>query len=154
MKRTGLADGILFVAVSIVCLLEGFHLSRTSDPLALHQELAPGLYVSLLGFVLLLAGVAHLIASRKAVMVERDAGDRATRVRLIAITLSLAGYVVLIALVGYLAATFVFFLLLFRIFGGQAWPRSAALSAAIAAVFYVVFVKYCDVIFPHAMLFG
>ena len=154
MNRTTLIDGTVFIVIGAVCIAEARHLSIVSDPNALHQELRPGLYVFLLGLVLLGAGVVHLIAHLRSARVAQGTVSRETRVRLTGMVLALAAYAVLIELVGYLAASVPFFLLVFRLFGVRSWPANIGLSALVAAVFYVVFVKYCDVIFPHGVLFG
>jgi len=154
MNKQAWADAIVFVAIGILCIVEARQLSATADPHMLHQELRPGLYVLILGIVLVVAGVTHAITQRGVALMAREVLERGARQRLAFVFGTLVGYAVLLPLVGYAAATFVSFVLLFRIFGVRSWPLNAVLSAASAAVFYVVFVRYCGVVFPRGALFG
>jgi len=63
-------------------------------------------------------------------------------------TATLGAYILAIDIVGYLAASFLFFLLELRIVGIKSWAKSIVSSIAFAVIYYLVFVRFCNMIFP------
>ena len=154
LNRTTLIDGLLFVVVGLVCMAEAYRLNGAQDTHLLHQELAPGFYIFLLGFVLATGGAAHLLLASRSTDAGRASSTTPMKIRLAGTFAALVGYALLLELVGYLIASMAFFLVLFRIFGVRSWLTNLILSAAFGGVFYLLFVHYLTVIFPRGLLFG
>lgn len=154
MKRAVLIEGILLLAISFVCIAEGIRLITDTDPKAVMDRLGPGFYVLILGIVLVTIGIAHLLVNcREKPDVERSLINREMKVRMITMIMALVVYCLLIDLIGYLVPSVVFFLLEFRIAGVKSWATSVALAFVVTGGFYVIFLKYCNMIFPRGILF-
>jgi hypothetical protein len=157
VNRAALIDSAAFIAISIVCLVEGFRLNVTANPHALSQRLAPGYYVVLLGAILLVAGIVHLVGGLR----RRDKpASRRAPAQAAAMTVGLAGivaalvlYAIMVTLIGYAVGTAVFFLVTFAIFNVRPWPLTIALSLGLAGVCYALFANYLGIIFPRGLLF-
>ena len=59
--------------------------------------------------------------------------------RMIGLCIGLAAYIAVLQPVGYPLATFVFFLLLLRVFANLSWLRALGFSACVAAASYLLF---------------
>jgi hypothetical protein len=153
-NRTALIDGLLFVIVGLICLVEAYRLNVSQDANLLHQELQPGFYIFLLGFALAASGVAHLLFASRSTEPGRTPSSWSMKVRPLYALAALVGYAVLIELVGYLAATIAFFLAVFWIFGVRSWLVNLILSAVFGVGDYLLFVHYLTITFPPGILFG
>lgn len=152
MNRTVLVEGILLLVFSFVCIFEGIHLVIYKDPHTLFDPIGPGFYVLTLSTFLMAVGFVHLIVNyKKNLDTEKVTISREMRKRMINMTAVLAIYILLINIIGYLLASIIFFLLEFRIVGIKSWPISIILTLLFTACFYVLFVHYCDMIFPHGI---
>ncbi len=63
----------------------------------------------------------------------------------------LALYILLIEIVGYLIASPIFFLLLFRILGITSWLRNLGLSIVCSILLYIIFVHWLAMVFPRGI---
>ena len=154
MNRTILVEGILFVVIGAVSIMEAYRLGNISDPTLLYQMLGPGLYIFMLGLVLIISGVVHIIVGyRISIATEKVAENKKISIRVVGVAMILSAYAFLIYYFGYLAASIPFFLLLFRIFGIRSWRTSIILSLLYAGACYAIFVQYCNVIFPRGIWF-
>ena len=156
VNRRTLIDAIAFIGIGAICLVEGYRLNITADPRALSQRLAPGFYILLLGGILLVTGVVHLVRNlrtRESVVPAAPGQRAAMTVGLAAIVAALAGYAILMNSIGYFVGTTLFFLAILAIFKVRPWPLTVALSLALGAAFYTIFVVYLDIIFPRGLLF-
>lgn len=134
-------------------MIEGLRLS--GDRTDLYQMMGPGAYISVLSLALMLTGAIHLIVNlRRSVGVERVPVSGIERTRMVGIVVLLCANIFLIELAGYTVALVIFFLAVFRILEVKSWRTNIILSLSLAAVYYVVFVKFCDVIFPPGILFS
>ena len=84
-------------------------------------------------------------------MKPREKGATFTVLAMVAI---IALYIVLIQFLGYLIATPIFFLLMFRAVGVDSWRKNVTLTVILSAAYYFVFVYYCSVIFPRGIFYG
>ena len=66
----------------------------------------------------------------------------------------IALYAVMIQFLGYLVATPIFFLLMFRVVGIGSWRKNMMLTVILSTAYYLVFVHYCSVIFPRGIFYG
>ena len=154
MKRVWI-EGILFVVVSLAGIVEGIRLMTEKDPMKVPEPFGPGAYLVVIGICLLSAGVVHILVHAK----DRDEGKRADvgaekRGKVLRLSAVLAVYVALINVVGYAVATPLFFLGAFRITGMTSWRSTFILSVILSAAFYLVFVYYCNMVFPRLKGFG
>ena len=62
-------------------------------------------------------------------------------------------YILLIYTIGYLLATIIFFLLIFRVVGFKSWFRNLLASIATSITLYIIFVRLLRLIFPRGVLF-
>jgi len=154
MKRAVLIEGALLLAISFVCIAEAIRLIAETDPKAVVDRLGPGFYVLILGVALLSIGIAHLLVHyREEPDVKKFSISREMKMRIIMMTMALVVYTLLIDLIGYLASSVVFFLLEFRIAGVKSWATSLTLAFVVTGGYYLVFVKWCNMIFPRGILF-
>ncbi len=64
-----------------------------------------------------------------------------------------AGYVYAIGTLGYFISSLMFLVAAFKCAGVTSWRTTLLLAAGFSSGYYVLFVKYCEVIFPKGILF-
>jgi uncharacterized membrane protein HdeD (DUF308 family) len=137
--------------VSLACLVEARRLSLDTHASLLTQRLGPGLYIYILGGVLLVTGVVYIVTHMRSAA-EVSPGEVSVS-RVLSVTLAIAMYAVFIERFGYVLATLAFFIVMFWLFGVRRWRVNLPLSLAGAAVFYVVFIRLFNVIFQPGSWF-
>lgn len=154
MGRTVLIEGILLLGIGLVGITEGVSLITHMDPLVVHDIVGPGSYILFLSIALAVMGMIHLaIHLGKDLKMKKVSVSKEMRIRMVGTVLALAIYIFLLKMVGYFLASFIFFLLEFRIVGIKSWPFNAILTSILTVFFYIVFVKYCSMIFPQGIFF-
>ena len=152
MKRTTLIECAVFTVIGAAGVLEALRLGKQHNDL--YQMMGPGMYILGLGLVLLVAAVVHLRLSGRGTDRPRDDGvSAAMRRRTFGLVALLCVNNVLIDVLGYAAASVVFFLGAYWLSGVRSWVQNLMLSLVSTAVFYAVFVQLCSVIFPEGLLF-
>ena len=156
MHRASFVEGIVALIVGLIAVVEGLRLAfQPKAPWMIYDGLGPGLYLFILGVSLLIVAMVHtVIQLRKRVTPQAGKVHPGLSVQLLVMVAALAVYIFLIDLVGYPAASIVFFLLVFRTVGIKSWPLTMVLSLGLATVYYVAFVRLCDLVFPHGFLLG
>lgn len=154
MRRKVLIEGISLLLVSLVSLTEGLHLISTRSPQKVHDVLGPGFYILLLSIALMITGIVHLVNYRKDLSTEKVTVNRQMRMRIVSMMGVLAIYIFLINIIGYLLASLVFFLLVFKVVGIKSWRTNFFLTLFLTAGYYIVFVQLCNIIFPKGIIFG
>jgi hypothetical protein len=156
MKKIVFIEGASLLLLSLIGVAEGVRLIIQKDPQRIQEALGPGFYVLFASLALMIVGVAHLLVNyrsppsvKKAAVGSKSEG-RATMIGMIIV---LVLYLFLIQAVGYLLASIVFFFMEFRMVGIKSWRKDITLTLIFTAVYYVVFIKYCDMSFPQAYLF-
>lgn len=145
------ATGAAFLLLGIASLAEAYVLSLDPNATRLHQTLRPGLYVALLGAVLVVSGIVHIWRNAGVLTARVTAAGTRHAPALVAV---LVGYVLLIERLGYMAASAPFFVLVLRLFGARSWLISGGLGIVLTGVFYVLFVRYLGVILPRGLVEG
>jgi hypothetical protein len=153
MKVSMLIEGIIFLVMGLIGVMEGLRVIRRIDPDSIKDVLGPGYYVIILGIILVAVGLIHIVNNwRHQGFPKARSGDASspwisnfTPLCMIAV---FAVYAVFIYLFGFLFASLVFFFLEFRIAGVRPLRKNFALAVGVTAVFYVIFVHYCDLVFP------
>ena len=138
----------------LVVVVEGLRLIIDKDPYLVYDLLGPGLYVLPLGIGLMAVGIAHLIINYKKLHPKQKViVSRENRIQLFSSIITLVIYIFLIGYVGYLVGTLIFFFLGLRVAGVRSWRTSFALTFIFTGAYYVVFVKFCEMVFPKGILF-
>ena len=141
----------MFIGVSLACLVEARRLSLDTHAGLITQRLGPGLYVYILGGVLLATGLFYVVTHLRS---SPEAGEGEISLwRLLSVTLAIAMYALLIERFGYAIATLSFFVVVFWLFGVRRWLVNLPLSLATAAAFYIIFIRLFDVIFQPGSWF-
>lgn len=153
--RRNVLEAFIFLVFGFVASAEGIRLTLQHDLHAMSDAMGPGRFILFLGLALVVVAVCHfaLHSVPHAAGAAKQPVDQQLRRRMIAMVVALALYVFGIELVGYLIATPLFFLAQFKLAGVHSWKQNVLLSAIIAAVYYVVFVQYCDMMFPSGLLY-
>ena len=154
INRVVVIEGMILLGVGFLSLTEGLKLISEMDPTRLSDAIGPGAYIVAYSICLLIVGAAYLILNfRKRVSSEHAPVKKENRFKFVSMVVSFVIYNLLIGLVGYLIATALFFLMQFRIVGVRSWRRIILLSLVCAAVYYILFEKYCNIIFPRGVIF-
>jgi len=153
LNRRVWVEGLLMVVISLVSLAESLRLISYEDPQMVTDLLGPGYYLLLMSIGMLITGIVHIYHHRKERSVVKEKSSKEMRIRLMGSFVACVIYLILINTIGYSTATFVFFILMFRIVGIRSWPYNFVLSALLSVVFYFVFVKFCNMVFPRGILF-
>ncbi len=144
---------MIVVAFGLAAMVEGLRLVVYKDPYVFYDPVGPGYYVLALSVGLLIVGAVHLVVHyRKSGVVTYTAGSREMR-PLFSSIIVLVLYLLLISFTGYLVATLFFFLLQFRVTGVRSWRTNVILTLVFTAVYYVIFVRLCEMVFPRG-IFG
>lgn len=147
-------EGLLLVAISLVILAESLRLILYKDPQVIFDLLGPGYYVLLVSIGMLVTGVIYIYHHLgKEQSIAKEKTSKEMRIRLIGSFVVCAIYLILIDVIGYAIATFVFFVLMFRILGFRSWFYNLVLSAFLSVAYHFVFVKFCSMVFPRSILF-
>jgi len=154
MRIAVLTEGALLVVVSLVGLTEGLRLVIYKDPYILYDPLGPGFYIIAISIGLMAIGIVHLLShSKKLFALEGMPVDKKMRIRMMSTVVACVIYIFLIRIIGYPLATILFFFLEFRVQGIKSWPRVVILSLVLSALYYLVFVQYCSMVFPRGIFF-
>jgi len=141
-------EAMIVVAFGLTAIVEGLRLVIHKDPYVLYDPVGPGFYVLALGVGLLIVGTVHLVANfRKIRAIARIAESREMK-QLFSSIIVLALYLLFISFAGYLVATLLFFLLQFRVTGVKSWHTNVILTLLFTAVYYIIFVRLCEMVFP------
>jgi hypothetical protein len=152
MKKRVLIEGILLLVISFVGLAESIRLVSDIDPHTVYDVLGPGYYILFISLALMVTGILHIVVNYgKGVAPTKVVVDMELRKRMIGMILALGLYTLAINFLGYLVSTVVFFLLEFMIVGVKSWRTNIILTIALTAVYYIVFIKYCDMVFPRGI---
>jgi hypothetical protein len=153
-RVTVFAEGILLTIISLVAMAEGLRLIIYKDPYTLYDPLGPGYYALTIGACLLGVSIVYIITHYKnPPQIEMVPVEKKMKIRLMSTVVACGIYIILIAVVGYLLATIIFFFLEFRIEGIKSWLQVTILSLVFSGFYYLVFVRLCNMVFPTGMIF-
>ena len=156
MKRKIIIEGITFSVIGLIAVIEGFRLSTGKDPQGIFSLMGPGTYTIVLGFGLIITAIASVFLNyrkvsgtgKAALSQEKESPSSKVVVYMIGV---FAIYAFLIDIFGYLMPTILFLLLEFRLVGVKSWKTNIVVTSAVVAVFYLVFIQYCGMIFPRGI---
>ena len=157
MKRTIIIEGLTLFLISIFGLFGGFTLYINRDARTQSSVMAPGIYILVLSFALILTALVYVYlnlrkASRAATLDLHRTQPPWVSTTVVIMVSVFALYAYLIQLIGYVAPTILFLLVEFRLLGVRSWKVNILLTAITVTLFYIVFIRYCEMIFPHGTL--
>ena len=158
MNRTLLGEGVVLFLISLGGIVGGLSQYLNRDARTQSSVLAPGTYVLALSVALALTAVVYVsLSARRASQAATVVAPQRQAPWISAIVIKMVGafavYAYLIEVVGYLVPTLLFLLVEFRLLGVKSWKTNIALTAIVTGVFYIVFIKYCEMILPQGFLF-
>jgi hypothetical protein len=158
MKRTILIEGLTLFVISIFGLLGGFALYINRDARTQSSLMAPGMFILALSCALILTALVYVYlslrkASRTATVDIPKTQEPWAGTIVVKMVIVFAAYAYLIQLIGYTVPTILFLLAEFRLLGVKSWKTNIVLTAVVTAMFYIVFITYCEMIFPRGTLF-
>ena len=151
---TLLAEIIILALVGIMSIIDGIRLVF-AQKLQLYDVLGPGFYNIGMGSILIIVGVIYFISQRGRIFIEKKETlpSKEYKIKMASMVGVLALYIFLLDYIGYFLSSMFFFILLNKIVGFRAWMSNLAVSMAMTLIFYIVFVKWLDMIFPQGVLF-
>jgi hypothetical protein len=153
-----LIECIALLAVGALGLAGGIGSYLRSDARTQSSLLQPGVFVSVLAIALIATAIVYaglgLRRIRAAGAATPGAPDGQGGRRALAVYGAVVIYGLAISVLGYLAATVLFLAAEFRILGVRSWPRIALLTLVVTGVFYLLFVRYGEMVFPRGALLG
>lgn len=142
----------MLLVISFIGLTEAIRLISNLDPTMVYDSIGPGYYILFISLALMITGVVHIAVNYKKISsAAKVKVDAVLRRRLISMILVLVFYTLAMDFLGYLISTFLFFLLEFRIGGIQSWRTNIILTIVLTTSYYVVFVKYFNMVFPRGI---
>jgi len=159
MNRTTIIEGIILFVIGLLGIREGFQLNAVKDIRTLSSLMGPGTYILVISFGLMITGAAHVFFNDRKITRQEKAALNKTKAfpvsrKLIGMIGVFAGYAYLINIFGYIIPTIFFFLLEFRLAGVKSWRINFLLTAGLVASFQIVFIKYCEMIFPRGIFWN
>lgn len=158
VKRTTIIEGCALLAIGVLGLAGGITLYLHRDARTQSSLMGPGTYVLIISAALILTAVVYAYLSLEkaarapAIAPPQSREPWVSRI-VIAVFGAFAVYAYLIELFGYVVPTILFLLVEFRLLGVRSWKSNVLLTAVVAAAFYIVFVRYCEMVFPHGAFF-
>jgi putative tricarboxylic transport membrane protein len=154
MNLKVLIEGISVLVFGLVAMIEGLRLILYRDPSFLYDPLGPGIYILVLSLGLMAVSVVHFVENyRKFPGKRRGAAGEKKRGQLFSSIGILALYILLVHFIGYVVATLTFFFLGLRVSGVPSWRNNIISTLTLTIVYYVIFVKFCGMVFPKGILF-
>jgi Tripartite tricarboxylate transporter TctB family len=157
VKRTTVIEGCTLFVIGVFGLVGGATLYIHRDARTQSSLMGPGTYVLILSVALILTAFIYVYLSLKKASPAPGVELRQSRPpwvsRIVIYVFGVfAVYAYLIQLFGYAVPTIFFLLAEFRLLGVKSWKRNIVLTAVVTTIFYIVFIKYCEMIFPHGTL--
>jgi MFS family permease len=155
LNKKVLVEGILLFFLSLMGIAEGYRLIIEKDPYLVYGAFEPGVYILAFSFLLTVAGISHFMVHYKdSADILKKAVDKKLKIRMIVTVGIFAAYIMLIPIISYPIATFLFFVFEFRVIGVKPWRFCFLLALIMAICCYFIFIKYCNVVFPRGILEG
>ena len=154
MRARIFVEGTLLGVIGLISMIEGLRLIIFKNPVISYDPVGPGFYVLLFGLGLIIVGVLYFFVNyRKPLSEKKLVVGRELKIRLIGSVAACVLYVILLNIIGYILATFIFLFIEFKIAGVKVWPQGFIVSVVITAFLYFVFIEYCSMIFPKGIIF-
>ncbi len=153
-RRVVLVEGTILVGLGVASLIEAITLILDRDAVTVREIIGPDVYVLLLGVALVATGLVYTWTRfRKLPPGDRSRSRLHIDAKLAGIFLITAAYVYAIGVLGYFVSSLLFLVAAFKCSGVTSWRMTLVLSGAVSACYYILFVRYCELIFPKGILF-
>jgi hypothetical protein len=152
MGKTVTIEGILLIILGAVGVAEAVRLIIQKASLTVQDILGPGPYVLVVSIPLIVIGIVHLISHRLTPSIEKVTVNKEMQRRMMIMIGACAFYTFLMSYIGYLLATLFFFFIQFKAVGIKSWRTNILLTLSLTTAYYIVFVKYCNMVFPRGIL--
>jgi hypothetical protein len=152
--------GLFFVLLGLVSIADGWRITQQAREGANFDAIGPDRYLIALGGLLLAAGIWRTcqraepasIASGSARQEPRGEPDGAEARTLLLTVAALAGFALLVPIVGFTPASLLFLIAQLRIMADWPWWRIVLAALTIAAALDVTFVRFADMPLPKGSL--
>lgn len=151
-KIAVLIEGILVIVMGTSSLVYGIKLERLRGVKIQFDALGPGNYSLGIGIVLIILGVIYMMFEYRKGLVEEKLVDKRLRRKMISLIVILAVYCFLMNIIGYLLASIIFFISVFRVVGFRSWLYILGLSVGISVSYYIIFVRLLGMVFPQGIV--
>ncbi len=156
--KTLLVETLVLFIVGAFSIIEGIRLVL-AEKLQMYDVLGPGFYNVGIGCIMMIMGLVYFLSQRKKYVnvkkksADRDPGkDKEYRKMMVSMVVVMIAYIFLLDLIGYLFASFIFFLLINRFAGFRSWLTNLGVTVLMAVSFYLIFVTWLGMIFPRGLL--
>lgn len=144
---------VLSIVLGVVVSIEGYRLrSHAVSQYSLDHTLP-----AILGVLFILLGTMLLISTMRSQGEDQETKKRLPSPyqnhRMILALSTLGLYFLMLNFMGYLLATLIASLLLFRIVGTYPWVRCVACAFVLTGSLFLVFIKWLQISFPAGILF-
>jgi putative tricarboxylic transport membrane protein len=148
-----IVETMVLFAMSLTGIVQGVYLIRTPDPYALYDKVGPGGSLILISSLLIITLIVHLFRHRKDLSEEkREPIKEGTTRRLVHASVTIAIFIVLIDIIGFLPASMIFFFLMLRFLGVRSWLRNTMLSIVFSISIYLIFAHALNMELPNGLL--
>ena len=147
-----LIEAILILVVGIGAVIEGLRVAWKMDPNLLYDTLGPAYYIIFIGGAVIVTGIVHFVVNQRREITPEDVPSVGLKKRTVATIGAMGVYIFSLIIFGYGVATFIFSVLIFKIVGIKSWKTTVILSLGLTAACYVVFVHYCNIVFPRGII--
>lgn len=154
--------GFFLVVMGIASVIEGDRVMRDYREFAVFDEIGPDHYLQIIGILLAIFGVMMIVMSlrRAAAKVGAEEDEAAVGAGLwhlptyVVFTVLLLLYAAVMRLIGYPAATVLFFIAAFYLTGCRPLTRTVAMGGVAGLVCYVLFVGFAEMPLPRTPWLG
>ena len=151
----GLVESILIIFLAALGIADAWRLSNlVRAGGTFHDVIGPDRYLGVISAGLLICGVWNLVAglkSRKPPQAKREEKEGSQVKQVVLVAFLLFVYTFAIPMLGYLLATFIFFPVIYFIFGVRPWPKSVIVGLITAALFYAIFAYFAEMPLPKGI---
>ena len=119
-----------------------------------HDVIGPDRYLGIVSAGLFICGVCNLIPvlkSRKSPQAKGEEKEGSQIKQVVLVAFLLFAYTFAIPILGYLLSTFIFFPVIYFIFGVRPWPKIIIVGLITAALFYAIFAYFAEMPLPKGI---
>lgn len=140
--------GIIGIMLGIAALWQSAQLYKYRIGLFVGDHLFPGI----IGLGLCAAGI--LLAVRNPGVRKNEDPKNEGTLRILGVPVLLLGYAAILPIAGYVAATWIASVLLFKLVGTYRWPLCLLAASVLTAALDMVFIEWLNTPFPPGLFFN
>jgi hypothetical protein len=148
----GLIESLVVIFLAALGIADAWRLSNlVRAGGTFHDVIGPDRYLGVISAGLFICGISNLIKCRKLLQAKGEEKEGSQIRRVVLVALLLFAYTFAIPMLGYVLATFIFFPVVYFIFGVRPWPKSVIVGLITAALFYVIFAYLAEMPLPRGL---